>query len=222
MTTTPRADDRVQGESRWPMALAVLLSGVLHALLPDQIVIGPQFLYLACVSVLLIALVLGDPGRIDRDSRLLRWLTGLLIAFMTLANIIAGIRIVVGILSEQSFWNSASELLLSGGVVWATNVITFALWYWDLDGGGAAARARGTGGEPAFVFPEMTHTDHVREGWYPTFVDYLAFSFNTATAFSPTDVSAVKPWAKLLMVIEAMLSLGLGALVIARAVNVMT
>jgi hypothetical protein len=68
----------------------------------------------------------------------------------------------------------------------------------------------------------MTHTDHVREGWYPTFVDYLAFSFNTATAFSPTDVSAVKPWAKLLMVIEAMLSLGLGALVIARAVNVMT
>ena len=204
------------------MALAVLLSGVLHALLPDQIVIGPQLLYLACVSVLLIALVLGDPGRIDRDSRLLRWLTGILIAFMTLANIIAGLRIVVGILSEQSFWNSASELLLSGGVVWATNVITFALWYWDLDGGGAAARARGTGGEPAFVFPEMTHTDHVREGWYPTFVDYLAFSFNTATAFSPTDVSAVKPWAKLLMVIEAMLSLGLGALVIARAVNVMT
>ena len=204
------------------MALAVLLSGVLHALLPDQIVIGPQLLYLACVSVLLIALVLGDPGRIDRDSRLLRWLTGLLIAVMTLANIIAGLRIVVGILSEQSFWNSASELLLSGGVVWATNVITFALWYWDLDGGGAAARARGTGGEPAFVFPEMTHTDHVREGWYPTFVDYLAFSFNTATAFSPTDVSAVKPWAKLLMVIEAMLSLGLGALVIARAVNVMT
>jgi hypothetical protein len=137
VTTTPRADDRVQGESRWPMALAVLLSGVLHALLPDQIVIGPQLLYLACVSVLLIALVLGDPGRIDRDSRLLRWLTGILIAFMTLANIIAGLRIVVGILSEQSFWNSASELLLSGGVVWATNVITFALWYWDLDGGGA-------------------------------------------------------------------------------------
>ena len=204
------------------MAIAVLLTGVLHAFLPEQVVIGPQFLYLGCVGVLLLAMVVGDPGRIDRDSPLLRWLTGVLIAFMTIANIVAGVRIVVGILSESSFWNSASELLLAGGVVWATNVIAFALWYWDLDRGGAAARARGTTASPAFVFPEMQHADHVREGWYPTFLDYLAFSFNTATAFSPTDVSALKTWAKLLMVIEAMLSLGLGALVIARAVNVMT
>ena len=204
------------------MAIAVLLTGVLHAFLPEQVVIGPQFLYLGCVGVLLLAMVVGDPGRIDRDSPLLRWLTGVLIAFMTIANSVAGVRIVVGILSESSFWNSASELLLAGGVVWATNVIAFALWYWDLDRGGAAARARGTTASPAFVFPEMQHADHVREGWYPTFLDYLAFSFNTATAFSPTDVSALKTWAKLLMVIEAMLSLGLGALVIARAVNVMT
>lgn len=73
---------------------------------------------------------------------------------------------------------------------------------------------------PALIFPEMQHTEHVPVGWYPTFVDYLAFSFATATAFGPTDVSAVKPWAKLLMVAESMVSLVIATLVIARAINV--
>ena len=87
--------------------------------------------------------------------------------------------------------------------------------------GGAAARAHGGGSSPALIFPEMTHTEHVPAGWYPQFVDYLAFSFSTATAFSPTDVSAVKRWAKALVVCESLLSLVLAALVIARAINVL-
>jgi hypothetical protein len=55
----------------------------------------------------------------------------------------------------------------------------------------------------------------------PTFADYLSLAFWTATAFSPTDVSAIKRWAKLLMVLEAAVSLGIGALVIARAINIL-
>src|SRR5207342_2331720 len=100
-----------------------------------------------------------------------------------------------------------------------TNVIAFGLWYWDLDRGGPAARAAGSTIRPAFLFPEMSVPEHVREGWYPTFVDYLHLSFNTAMAFSPTDVSAIKPWAKLLMMAEETISLVVGVLVIARAVN---
>ena len=74
---------------------------------------------------------------------------------------------------------------------------------------------------PAFVFPEMLHTDYAPAAWVPRFVDYLSLAFWTATAFSPTDTSAIKPWAKLLMIMEACVSLGMGALVIARAVNIL-
>ncbi len=100
-------------------------------------------------------------------------------------------------------------------------MIAFGLWYWDLDRGGAAARAHHPRTGPAFVFPEMLHTPYVPAVWMPRFVDYLSLAFWTATAFSPTDTSAIKPWAKLLMIAEACVSLGLGALVIARAVNIL-
>ena len=108
-------------------------------------------------------------------------------------------------------------------VVWLAflvYVIAFGLWYWDLDRGGAAARAHGTG-EPAFIFPEMTNSQYVADDWYPKFIDYLHLSFSTATAFSPTDVSAVRPWAKLLMIAEEAISLVVAVLVIARAVNIL-
>jgi hypothetical protein len=106
-------------------------------------------------------------------------------------------------------------------VVWATNVIAFGLWYWDLDRAGAAARAHHPHADPAFVFPEMQHTEYTAAGWVPKFADYLSLSFWTATAFSPTDVSAIKQWAKLLMMTEAAVSLVIGVLVIARAVNIL-
>src|ERR1019366_1059695 len=102
-----------------------------------------------------------------------------------------------------------------------TNVIAFGLWYWDLDRGGAAARAHHPNADPAFVFPEMLHTEYVPAAWVPRFADYLSLAFWTATAFSPTDVSAVRRWAKLLMIVEACVSLGIGGLVVARAANIL-
>ena len=94
-------------------------------------------------------------------------------------------------------------------------------WYWNLDRGGAAARAHHPDRNPAFVFPEMQHSEYVAAGWVPRFVDYLSLGFWTAMAFSPTDISAIKPWAKLLMMLEAAGSLALAALVIARAINIL-
>ncbi len=105
-------------------------------------------------------------------------------------------------------------------MIWVTNLIAFGLWYWDLDRGGAAARAHQPGRNPAFVFPEMQHTDYVAAAWVPRFVDYLSLAFWTATAVSPTDTSAIKPWAKILMMLEAAGSFALAALVIARAINI--
>ena len=101
-------------------------------------------------------------------------------------------------------------------------MIAFALWYWDLDAGGAAARAAGsTRIGPAFFFPEMRLPEFVGASWYPKFADYLVLSFNTALAFSPTDVSAIRVWAKLMMIFESLVSLTLAALVIARAINIL-
>jgi hypothetical protein len=210
-----------RGEHRWPMAVAVLAAAILHALLPEELRLGKSEWLPWVTFTMLAVLIIGDPGRINRVRTWSRVITDILIGFITVANAYAAVMLVVGIVDNASF-ETPRELLFAGGAVWVTNVVAFALWFWDLDRGGAAERARGTSRSPAFVFPEMQHTTHVRSDWYPTFIDYLAFSFATATAFSPTDVSAVKPWAKTLVVAESLLSLALATLVIARAINILT
>jgi hypothetical protein len=204
------------------MAAGVLVAGVLRAALPPELrLYDPPGALLVVIVVLTVALVIGDPGRIDRDVRWLRVLTAGLVGLITLANAGSSVRLVISIIYAEPFTQTARVLLACGGVIWLTNVIAFALWYWDLDRGGAAARAAGTATRPAFVFPEMTTPEFVREGWYPTFVDYLHLSFNSAMAFSPTDVSAVQPWAKVMMMLEETVSVAVGVLVVARAVNIL-
>ena len=212
----------MSGERRWPMALAVLAAGGLRAALPAQLRNGDARWALIVVLVALLAvLVIGDPGRIDRDSTWLRVLTGTLIGLISAVNAAAAVRLVAGIIGAATFTANANVLLASGGAIWLSNVIAFGLWYWDLDRGGAAARARGSGPGPAFVFPEMTSPEYVRPGWYPKFLDYLHLSFTTATAFSPADVSAIRPWAKLMMMAEEAISLLVAILVVSRAVNIL-
>jgi len=204
------------------MAAAVLLSGVLRLFLPDQLRLhDARPAFVVVLVVLMATLIIGDPGRIDRDRTWLRVLTGMLIGVITLVNAGSSVRLVYSIVRAEPFTNSANTLLASGAVIWVTNVIAFGLWYWDLDRGGPAARAHGSAVSPAFVFPEMSNPELVRAGWYPSFVDYLHLSFNTSMAFSPTDVSAIKPWAKLMMMAEEAISVVVGILVVARAVNIL-
>jgi hypothetical protein len=210
------------GESRWPMALAVLAAGGLRAVLPPALRNGDaRWAFVLVVFALLAILVIGDPGRIDRDSPWLRVATGTLIGLISAVNASAAVRLVAGIISDAKFSNDANILLASGGAIWLTNVIAFGLWYWDLDRGGAAARARVSGRQPAFVFPEMTNARYVGADWYPKFIDYLHLSFTAATAFSPTDVSAIRSWAKLMMMAEEAISLVVAVLVVSRAVNIL-
>jgi hypothetical protein len=218
--TPLRASGR--GEHWWPVALAIIVVAGLHVALPTKYRGNPPWVGPAVLLALLAALVIGDPGRIDQQKTWLRILTGTLIAFTTGANLFAAAHLVHDILtSSKLFADNATGLLATGGVIWVTNVIAFGLWYWDLDRGGAAARAHHPQANPAFVFPEMLLTGYAPAAWVPEFADYLSLAFWTATAFGPTDVSAIKRWAKLLMMIEAMVSLGIGALVIARAINIL-
>jgi uncharacterized membrane protein len=204
------------------MALAVVVTGLLRAALPPELRNGDtRWLFLVLLAALLGALIIGDPGRIDRDLPWLRILTSTLIGVITLANADAAIRLVVSIINVSPFTNNAKVLLASGGAIWLTNVIAFGLWYWDLDRGGPAARASGAGKPPALIFPEMKNEEHVPPDWSPQFVDYFHFAFATATAFSPTDVSAIKRWMKLMMMSEEAISLVVALLVVARAVNIL-
>ena len=113
---------------------------------------------------------------------------------ISLANADSAIRLVVSIVNVSAFTNDAKLLLASGGAIWLSNVIAFGLSYWALHRGGPAARAGIASRPPALVFPEMKNEEFVGTGWSPRFVDYFHFSFATATAFSPTDVSAIRPW----------------------------
>lgn len=222
LDSEPLSEQARRGEHRWPMALAVLAAGGLRAALPNQLRDHDARWALIVVLVTLLAvLVIGDPGRIDRDSTWLRVLTGTLIGLISAVNAVAAVQLVAGIIHAAPFSNNANVLLASGGAIWLSNVIVFGLWYWDLDRGGAAARARGSGPRPAFIFPEMTSPEYAKPGWYPRFLDYLYLSFTTATAFSPTDVSAVRPWAKLMMMAEEAISLLVAILVVSRAVNIL-
>jgi hypothetical protein len=211
-----------RGEHWWPVALAILVTAVLHVALPTQYRVNPSWVVPVVLVTLLAVLIIGDPGRIDRQKPWLRAVIGIVIAFITVANLFSAARLIADILTNNKiFANNPIALLATGGVVWITNVIAFSLWYWDLDRGGAAARAHHPRAGPAFVFPEMQHTQYAPAAWMPRFVDYLSLAFWTATAISPTDISAIKPWAKLLMMLEAGCSIVLVALVIARAINIL-
>jgi len=203
------------------MAVAVLATGVLHQLLPSTFRIQPHTVYPVVLVIFLAVLIIGDPGRIDQRRPWLRVTTGLMIGLITVVNGFSAIRLVVNILARGGI-GTARELLGIGAIVWTINVIAFALWFWDLDAGGAAARAAGAKQpSPALVFPEMTLPEYTPPGWYPEFADYLSLSFNTATAFGPTDVSAVKRWAKMMMTAESAISLSVVVLVVSRAINLL-
>jgi uncharacterized membrane protein len=139
---------------------------------------------------------------------------------MSIANAWSAVRLAVRVV-EGTMGKDATVLLLTGAAIWLTNVIVFSLWYWDLDRGGPVARALATRTNPDFLFAQMQAPELAPPDWEPGFVDYLYLSFTNATAFSPTDVLPLSRWAKLMMMLQSVVSLVTVALVIARAVNIL-
>jgi uncharacterized membrane protein len=188
--------------------------------LPDRHVLKPTFLFPAAEFALLIALLVGDPGRIDRRSPRLRRLTLILIGIMT-ADVLAGvIQLVRGILDNNPS-ETATVLLATGAMLSVTNIIAFSLWYWMLDRGGPAERAAGSDIAPAFGFAEMLSPEFMKDGWAPEYADYLYLAFTNAMAFSPTDTMPLTRWAKMMMLVQASIAIVVAVFVVARAVNVL-
>jgi uncharacterized membrane protein len=170
--------------------------------------------------VLLVAVIAADPVRISRRSRELRLLSIVLVSVLVLGALWATVQLIDDLIHGGAVTNSASDLLEAGTIVWVSNNIAFALLYWELDGGGAAARAHHMPTHHGFAFPQQLNPVIGSPDWRPRFIDYLYLGFTNATAFSPTDVMPLAPWAKIAMAIQAVVSLGILGLVIARAVNV--
>jgi len=217
----PAAEDLVVGEPRWPMASAVVAAVVLTLLMPDDLRFGPNWLLPVIVGVLLAAEIAGDPGRIDRRTAPLRALSVGLISVLVFGALWATVLLTSHLINGGEETDSAGALLEAGSIVWASNIIAFALLYWELDGGGAAARAHKPSSRIVdFAFPQQMNPELAPTHWRPRFIDYLYLGFTNATAFSPTDAMPLAPWAKITMALQAMISLTVLGLVIARAVNI--
>ena len=153
---------------------------------------------------------------------MLRGLSIVLVAILVMSALVATVRLIDVLITGGQQTNSASDLLEAGSIVWIANILAFALAYWELDCGGAAARAHRTREHADFAFPQQMNPELAPVHWRPQFVDYLYLAFTTATAFSPTDAMPIAPWAKLAMIVQSLVSLAILGLVIARAVNVFT
>ena len=212
---------KTPGEPRWPVTLCVIAAIVLQLLLPAHLTRPvPTYLLPALEGALLAGLSIANPVRIERRGKAVRAASIGLIFLITLANALSAVLLIRTILEGQA-GKSAGPLLASGAAVWATNVIAFALWYWEFDRGGPVRRAQGTAPHPDFMFPQMASPELAASDWEARFVDYFYLSFTNATAFSPTDVMPLARWAKLTMLVQSAVSLAVGALVIARAVNIL-
>jgi hypothetical protein len=210
----------VSGEARWPMAGAILSAMLLTVLLPDDVRLGPAWALPVIEGVLLVAVIAADPGSITRRSRELRVLSIALVSVLVVGALWSTAQLIDDLVHGGPETNSASDLLKAGSIVWLSNAIAFTLLYWELDGGGAAARAHDLPRYPDLAFPQQLNPIIGPPGWRPRFVDYVYLSFTNSTAFSPTDVMPLVPWAKLAMAVQAVISLAILGLVIARAVNV--
>lgn len=208
-------------EPRWPAVLAMLSVGYLHYALPAKLSVGPNWLLLILVAALTI------PATISR--RLGNWRLTQILGYVanSVVTLAVGISLALLISRLPSHKDTPYVLLRAAATLWVCNVLVFACWYWRLDAGGPYQRdLKRSHTDGAFLFPQMVLDPDLRremgeDQWRPGFVDYLFLAFNTSTAFSPTDVPVLSRWAKVLMMIQASISLATIALLAARAVNVL-
>jgi hypothetical protein len=224
--TNPQSDSKKSErlerlEPRWPAMLALLAVGGLRLALPESLSLGPAWLLIPVVVVLLVPTVLARRAGNDRLNQRL----GYLLVSLVTADMVWSLYQLVAALPAHKI--SPGDLLISATALWITNILVFASWYWRLDAGGPRARElRGVHTDGAFLFPQMTlNRDAKREMgeecWNPGFIDYLFLAFNTSTAFSPTDSPVLSRWAKGLMMVQSLISFATVALLAARAVNIL-
>ena len=221
MTQKPSADDVEEVVVPGVAALAgILLTGLLYLVLPPNVIIGPNWLLLVIEGVFVIPLLIDilTPWDLSHTARRMLVLVPLSLSTLALA---VGVALFVFTLATNT---NANNLLRGGALLWSFNILVFALWYWEIDGEGPWKRH--LSGPAAWRFSVSTTgerfptTAHGKR-WVPHFLDYLFVAFTGATALSPTDTFPLTRTAKTLMMMEALISLTVIGLLVARAVNIL-
>jgi hypothetical protein len=207
-------------ENRLPVALAVALSIAAQLALPNQLTLGPRYLMPAIEFVLLATLSVANPVRLIHEHPLLRIGALTLVVSLIVANSGSAALLIRSLLNGHSS-DSARTLFGNGAAIYLTNIVAFALCYWELDRDGPFSRAAARNNVPDFLFPQMATPEVADRDWEPYFFDYFYVSFTNATAFSPTDTMPLSRWAKLAMMVQSIVALATIGLVVARAVNVL-
>jgi hypothetical protein len=208
-------------EPRWQALLAFLAVGAIYLALPRDLIFGPIWLLPTLIVGLLIPTVVTH--RTGRRS--LNRALGIIINGITTLALIGSVVLLVRALPSHR--EAPLKLLLSGGLLWLTNVIVFALWYWRLDGGGPTVRhEQKKFGSTSFLFPQMQvpHDERAQfacTGWRPRFIDYLFVAFTHSSTFGPTDAPLLARWAKIFAMLQIFISLSIVILLISRAVGVL-
>jgi uncharacterized membrane protein len=211
-------------ESRWPLFIVVgafiVTTVVLRVVEPQREAIGPPWLVPGLQVLLLVALVAANPADVRRRAVWLRPLALTLIGALVVVVLTSDVVLIVDLVRGNEVTKDAATLLTSGALVWMGTALVFGLLYWELDSGGPLARLEHRRAYPDFAFAQQLSPELAPPGWQPRYVDYLLLGLTTSTAFSPTDVMPMTPWAKLTMGLQSLISLTVIGLVIARAVNV--
>ncbi|HEY2657664.1 MAG TPA: hypothetical protein VGI55_17905 [Solirubrobacteraceae bacterium] len=208
-----------RGESRLPPLLTVVLAIALQLLLPSRLTVGPKWILPALEGLMLISLVIVSPQRhVQAEHLPSRRIALAIAALVSIANA-TSLALLAHHLLHQNVTNGR-QLVISGTLIWLTNVLVFALWYWETDRGGPGTRAAGHDGRPDFLFPQMSD-DRWHPGWRPMFMDYLYVSLTNAAAFSPTDTMPLSITVKAIMGLQSLISLVTIGLVVSRAVNIL-
>ncbi|MEP7024104.1 MAG: hypothetical protein ABJB47_09935 [Actinomycetota bacterium] len=204
---------------------------MLYTALPNALLFGPRYVVPGLELILFIPLVLANPRRMSRQNRFLRRLSIALVLLIAVSNLAALVLLIRSLVIGQA--TAGGQLLGAAGQVWFTNVLVFALAYWELDRGGPVTRLRV--GRPRlptadFRFPQDEDHDAITEvaqrsaaksGWTPGFIDYLYVSVTNSSAFSPTDTMPLSARAKLLMAAESVSALTLSVLVVSFGVGLL-
>ncbi|GAC1364302.1 MAG: hypothetical protein PVS3B1_24540 [Ktedonobacteraceae bacterium] len=197
---------------KWSVSLGILLSGIIYFFLPGELTFGPSWDLLAVELVILLPLwIFWASGR-ALPPHVLRRTSLLLLAIVTLA-LATGVLLLI---IDLSSFKSGLKLLRTAGLLWAFNILVFALWYWDTDGGGPRSRHEAGHKASDLMFPQQANG----QSWMPDFFDYLFVAFTASTAFSPTDTYPLTIPAKFLMMIQSIISLMLVAVVVSRVANI--
>jgi len=200
-------------ESRWPPLIALVVATALYATLPGDLILGGGWLRWL-VPALLVGLIIVAAVRPVAESDRRRHLGIALAGLITLANASAIALLVYGIVTEGGF--EGRYLIVAAVQVWFTNVIVFALWFWEIDGGGPRHRAEAPAGPHDFLFAQYQVPEP--QAWRPTFPDYLFLAITNATSFAPADVLPLRHRVKALMAVESLLSLLVLVIIAARAI----